>query len=190
MENNIDVFPELPEARNLAGADSAGHSIANTPTVCSFFCNDRNKALPSVTVLLQGLDAVEECNGKERARFLRDLGNYLEERSKSGNCSINLVPSSRTVIAGNLPGLKVLVSRVGIERGTARTCGYRYTQVRSGWLLCERPVSSRIDQNKIGWFFSIDISCPRRFAIMIIHQYCRSRKVYFRMYAGPLRRIH
>lgn len=38
---------------SVAVVDSAGHSVAFTPTVCNLFCNDSNKDLGSATVLLQ-----------------------------------------------------------------------------------------------------------------------------------------
>ena len=135
-----------------------GNSINCTSTMCSFFCDDKNKDLANATVLLQGLiwdiifqrhdlihhalgsyltyyqssyswsyihlwqifqailddphttgvcviiDALDECNRKDRLSFLRDLDKYLERKSRCP--TINFVLSSRPAMIENLPGLK------------------------------------------------------------------------------------
>lgn len=87
---------------NVAVVENTGHSvanIANTPTVSSFFCNDRNQDLPTAMVLLQGVDALDKCNKKG----LDFSGTWAITMKRDPNLAI---VSSRTVIAGNSPGLK------------------------------------------------------------------------------------
>ena len=145
---------------NDAFVDDAGNSIVYKSTICSFFCDDKNKDLTTATVLLQGLmwdiflqrhdlihhalghylkyyqsscawsyihlwqifqailddphtrgvcviiDALDECNRKDRLGFLRDLDTYLERKPRRPNCPINFVLSSRPAVIVNLPGLK------------------------------------------------------------------------------------
>ena len=143
---------------NSAVVDRTGNSVDYTSTMCSFFCDDKNKHLANVTVL-QGLiwdivsrrhdlihhaldyhrkyyhsscawsyshlwqifqailddphtggvcviiDALDECNRKDRVSLLKNLANYLEKKPRRAECPINFVLSSRPAIV-NMPGFK------------------------------------------------------------------------------------
>ena len=52
------------------------------------------------------IDALDECNRKDRLSLLRDLDKYLEKKPRRPNCPINFVLSSRPAMIVNLPGLK------------------------------------------------------------------------------------
>lgn len=129
---------------------------AKRSTVCSFFCDARNKDFANATVILRGLvwdivsqrhdlihhalksfqssrpwsydelwrilqailddprargaciiiDALDECNRKERNFLLKDIAIYLGKRSKARCHPINIVVSSRPSTIGASPELK------------------------------------------------------------------------------------
>lgn len=52
------------------------------------------------------IDALDECDRKERVSLLGDLDKYLERKPRRPNCPINFVLSSRPATIVNLPRLK------------------------------------------------------------------------------------
>lgn len=56
------------------------------------------------------IDALDECNRRDRQNFLRDLVKYLEKRSEHRNTPINFVVSSRPATIGSSPELKAYSS--------------------------------------------------------------------------------
>ncbi|CAD6581928.1 MAG: hypothetical protein ASARMPRED_000737 [Alectoria sarmentosa] len=63
------------------------------------------------------IDALDECDRKDRVNLLRDLGKYLENKSNTAaNCRINFVLSSRPAIIGILPGLKAKPSYLELDQ--------------------------------------------------------------------------
>ncbi len=136
--------------------DNSGGESVDRSTVCSFFCDDRNKDFANATVILRGLvwdivsqrhdlihhalkdfqssrpwsynqlwrtlqallddpkvrgacimiDALDECNRKERLGLLKDLVKYLGKRSKAGCHPVNIILSSRPSKIGISPELK------------------------------------------------------------------------------------
>lgn len=100
-----------------------------------------DQRISSVCVII---DALDECNGKDRSRFLRDVGEYLERRSESATCSNNFILSSRPTITGKLPGLKENSSYMKLDQDAVLR-GYMITDIRRfvlDGLLCDEPLSS------------------------------------------------
>lgn len=135
---------------------NTGEDFVNRSTVCSFFCDERNKNFAKGTAILQGLvwdivsqrhdlihhalknfrspllwsrnqlwrilqailndpklrgaciliDALDECERKERHDLLKDLAEYLGKRSKGSYHQINIIVSSRPSTIETSPELE------------------------------------------------------------------------------------
>lgn len=96
------------------------------------------------------IDALDECNRKERLGLLRDLGNILQDRSKADRSPINIIVSSRSSIARILPELEAHVSYFKLDQDTTLpqhvTADIRRFALEE--FLSGSQVSSRKDPNR------------------------------------------
>lgn len=89
------------------------------------------------------IDALDECDRKDRQKLLGDLGEYLERRSKTAQRSINLVLSGRPAITGDLRKLNTNPSCLKLD---------------------EDPVLAKHIATDIRQFVLEDLRCDNRFS--------------------------
>ena len=95
------------------------------------------------------IDALDECDRKDRVNLLGDLGKYLENKSNTANCRINFVLSSRPAVIGILPGLKAKPSCLELDQDPD-LIQHMATDIRRfvlDDLLCDNQFSSRHDSD-------------------------------------------
>lgn len=181
--------------------DNRGSNVAKRSTICSFFCDNRDRKFTKAAFVLQSLvwdilsqrhdlihhalkfhppphtwsynqlwrifqallddphissvcviiDALDECERRERNKLLNDLETYLERRSKTAHGSINFIVSSRPTTIGYLGPLKKHSSYFMLDQDTVLR-EYMAADIRRyilNDLLYDSQFSSREDPNSL-----------------------------------------